>query len=51
MSEAVSILMIVEAISLDAFVVDGDLDDSVVLGIDTAVGMVEKSLPNEFVLK
>ena len=51
MSEAVSILMIVEAISLDAFVVDGGLDDGVVLGVETAVDLVEKSLPNESVLK
>ena len=51
MSEAGSVLMIVESISLDAFVLDGDLDDGVVLGIETAVGIVEKSLPNEFVLE
>ena len=37
MNEAVSVLMIVEAISLDAFVVDGDLDDGVVLGVETAM--------------
>ena len=51
MNEAVSISMIVEAISLDAFVVDGDLDDGVVLGVETAVDLVEKSVPNESVLK
>ena len=51
LSGAVSILMIVEAISLDAFVVDGDLDDGVVLGVETAVDLVERSLPNESVLK
>ena len=37
LSEAVSILMIVEAISLDAFVVDGDLDDGVVLGVESCL--------------
>ena len=51
LSEAVSILMIVEAILLDAFVGDGDLDDGVVLGVETAVDLVEKSLPNKAVLK
>ena len=51
LSEAVSILMIVEAILLGVFVGDGDLDDGVVLGVETAVDLVEKSLPNEAVLK
>ena len=51
LSEVVCVWMIVEAILLDAFVVDGDLDDGVVLGVETAVDLVEKSLPNESVLK
>ena len=50
LSEVVCVLMIVGAILLDAFVVDGNLDDGVVLGVE-AVDLVEKSLPNRAVLR